>query len=101
MGAGNDMVLSQVNKTRLVGSRPPESVQRHQKNLTGETSAVSHHLELLEKPQSNFRDLAEKVDKMQAGTLGLQCRAWLRRWWKESASRYIISSDILDPSLFA
>lgn len=36
------------------------SLQKDTRNLTGKTSAVSHHLELLEEAQRSFGDLADR-----------------------------------------
>lgn len=36
------------------------SLQKDTRNPTGKTSAVSHHLELLEEPQRSFGDLADR-----------------------------------------
>lgn len=68
------------------------SMLKNTRNLTGKTSAVSHLIEPLKKPQESCRDLAKRVDKMQQDTLGSKCRAWLWRWGKESHRKYI-SSD--------
>lgn len=81
-----------------MGQKVPDllSLQKDTKNLTGKkTSALSHHLELLQKPQRNIRDLAEKEDKTQPDTLGPECSAGPWRQGKDSERRYIISSDVL------
>jgi len=84
-----------LQKLQAKGAEGPRPLSLHKgtRNLTGKTSALSHHLECLQIPQRSFRDLAENVDKMQPDTLGPERTAGPGD--RESERRYIFSSDVL------